>query len=1254
MTIRKRMLRHGPRTGVLAASIGALLASGGVTVTAFAQEDEEDEEAAPTRNDEAIVVTGTRIRRDDFTSTNATVVITAEDMRNLGVTSVAEMINQLPSNVANITPETQTDSAFNLGASIANLRGMNTSNGGTRTLVLVDSSRFISSNSSGSVDLNMIPTALVGRIESVTGGASAAYGSDAIAGVVNVILDNNIEGLRVDLSYNVDDEGEGDNVNLSLGTGFEVLNRRGRVTLGYDYSVTDPIYDCTTREWCAAGRSMIRNGDAIWVGVTNMVSPQAPPYSPLEPTTQYFPGEPQYLVTEGMRYTNVREGMLLASGPTDSTWQQYLNGSIPLSQVVFATNPGAASPTAVGTYRLSDDGRSIESYLDNLTTGQRNFITNQGATGGASPWGEGDPIYYNQPLKSESNRHNLFTRFNYDLENGISLDASLTFSQNDAFSVQNSARNTANFNPGCIFPDNAFLSQQWGASAELRELFADRAQGTNPTPGSQASVPMGCRPAPFLGQTFLDDSLPNAQERWDYPMNGGTTGLRKSTQGLVQRENDTTTETTQLAFGARGDLFEGGSWTWDTRLTVGTSERHADVNNWQSNRRLEMAMHSVWDPTANGNQGGAVCAIDSGAPYVEPTGPGPDFVTAYEPFATMGEYWEARWLAYITDSLDDSQATPEFVQAWFDNLAGRPGSGQAPCAPFNPFGIGQTSQAALDFAFPSIIEGSDNEQSNLSVSFSGDIGSGIGAGPFRMAAGMDYRENTSQNLGNPNQFAARDFSFNFADAYGSDSENKEAFVEFELPLLRDTVAADYLMVNVAARHTESTSRQIEGNAGFVTNQSSRESDSWKASMVWAPVDLMRVRLTRSADIRQPSDRELFQSAQPALSNGGFREVQSPFRINYTGTGTPAGVNESYDEVEVYGGDGGNSNLQEERSITQTLGFVFTPTELLTGLSISVDYFETEIEGGIQNITADQVAQLCLADLIANEYVLESTTQCENVVFDLENPDPTQMYEEYGAAGVTPNPLYPYSNVLAWSSSSRNQEDFFSRGIDLSVSYNTQLSGGGLLNARVLTSRALEQEVDANSGLNGLFPLFNAQGGINVRDVSGQTGSNGIGSIWGSAAGLFTNYSPTPRISGNAFMTYQKNAFSVTGQIRYVGTGKLAKQNAWIGYGESGQRVIQGGAQIGQIVDAPWAPNISATVYNNDLPSWTTLNLNFEYNFSRSRLSFERFESLSAYFNITNVADRIPDFFSGNAAGGVNSTYFSGLGRQYRMGVRMQF
>ena len=1267
MTIRKRMLRHGPRTGVLATSIGALLASGGISGPAFGQDEEE--EAVEGADDDAIIVTGTRIRRDDFSSTNATVVVTAEDMRNLGVISVAEMVNQLPSNVASQTPETRTDLVFNMGASIANLRGLNTSSG-SRTLVLVDSNRFVSSNSSGSVDMNMIPTALVGRIETVTGGASATYGADAMAGVVNVILDNNIEGVRVDLSYNTTDAGDGDNVALSLGTGFEVFDRRGRITLGYDHSQQDPIDDCTTREYCQhnwgvmnqnlapagfAGTPMFRGGtDPLTAGTFNGL----------------YPDQPQYIIREGMQFTRLPQGITIGAGPTDPNFGL----GAPASTIVFASHATTGMTAAnVGSYRFSDDGMHLVPYLDDLSTADRAYVVAEGAAG-STPFGSGGSIYQNVPLLGAQDRDNLFARFSYDLEGGIGVTASLTYGETNTLTKQNSIRQTGMTLP-CIFPTNGFLSPEWGADEYLREMISDRRINSAPVPATNMGGAGTCRPGPYLGNVAADNLLPTAQQLYDFPEAGGTTGISKSMHPFINRMNDTDTKTTNLTLGANGDLFEGGSWTWDASLNWGASEREGTVQNQQSARRVEMATHSLWDPTQNR----VVCAIDSNAPYVAPTGQGPSLVAAYGPFATMGQYWSARWQEYIRRSINGGVADPGYeaeALAYFNNLAGRE-AGTDPCAPFNPFGL-TPDTASVAYIWPSITSFSENSQDGLSLSFSGDIGEGIGAGPFRMAAGMDYRMQESKNYGNPNAYTARDFAnlFAFADNWTGETETSEAFVEFDFPVLRDLPVVDYLMFNVAARKTESTNRRLEGNASILTQESENSTESWKASMVWQPVDLMRVRVTRSADTRAPTAQELFQTNGGSLSTGGQNEVATYFRLNDPATT----INEALDYLETYS-DGGNSTLSPERSVTQTVGVVFTPTELLSGLQLSIDYYETDIKGGIQNVGAGQVDDRCAQQLLNNGFVLDSTAgYCENIVFgepDLSQDVPLtdqaiiDQWNQYAATPLAlgdPNPMVPFTNIETIAGTAENAAPYFSRGIDVSVSYNTQLSGGGVINARVIASRALEQTVHISSGS---IVVFGNTAARSIRDVSGQTGSNGLGSAGGGFAAANTlNYSPTPRISGNMFMTYQKNAFSVTSQVRYIGSGRLNRQQEWVGPGEVGYAASGAPFYYAPLplpppaappaFQYPYPSPTGATAYpystvtDGDLPSWATLNLNFEYDFSRSALSFERFESLSVFLNVENVGNRTPDFFSGTGAGGINTTYFSGIGREYRMGVRMQF
>ena len=118
----------------------------------------------------AIIVTGSRLSRSTFDTPNPVTVMGEESLKQLGVTNVGVGIGQLPSMRASTSPTTQGFGSFNVGANIVNLRGI----GVARNLVLVDGRRFAPSTREGSVDLNLVPSNLVSRIEVVTGGASAS------------------------------------------------------------------------------------------------------------------------------------------------------------------------------------------------------------------------------------------------------------------------------------------------------------------------------------------------------------------------------------------------------------------------------------------------------------------------------------------------------------------------------------------------------------------------------------------------------------------------------------------------------------------------------------------------------------------------------------------------------------------------------------------------------------------------------------------------------------------------------------------------------------------------------------------------------------------------------------------------------------------------------------------------------------------------------------------------------------------------
>ena len=135
------------------------------------------------------------------------------------------MINELPQLSAG--NNSSVNSAGGSGVLTANLRGL----GAARTLTLVNGRRFIPANGAGSVDLATIPTALVKRVEIITGGASAVYGSDAITGAVNFLLRDDFEGLQVGAQFGETSESDGRSVQYDVLFGSNFAEGRGNVTL---------------------------------------------------------------------------------------------------------------------------------------------------------------------------------------------------------------------------------------------------------------------------------------------------------------------------------------------------------------------------------------------------------------------------------------------------------------------------------------------------------------------------------------------------------------------------------------------------------------------------------------------------------------------------------------------------------------------------------------------------------------------------------------------------------------------------------------------------------------------------------------------------------------------------------------------------------------------------------------------------------------------------------------------------------------
>lgn len=208
----------------LACAFGAA-SSIGFTGAVNAQETEQAADAV-----EKIEVTGSRIRRTDIEGANPVTVMSRVDIEKFGITSIGDVLQSIPA--AGSAINTNNNNGGN-GTTTINIRGI----GSNRTLVLVNGKRW-APGLGGSVDLNNIPASIIERIEVLKDGASAVYGSDAIAGVVNIITRQDFEGVHASGYMGQYDEGDGNKEQWDIG--FGAANDKGNVYINVSYVEEEP------------------------------------------------------------------------------------------------------------------------------------------------------------------------------------------------------------------------------------------------------------------------------------------------------------------------------------------------------------------------------------------------------------------------------------------------------------------------------------------------------------------------------------------------------------------------------------------------------------------------------------------------------------------------------------------------------------------------------------------------------------------------------------------------------------------------------------------------------------------------------------------------------------------------------------------------------------------------------------------------------------------------------------------------------
>ena len=210
----------------------------GLSAAAQAQAQATAEAAKDTPEPvEEIVVTASRIARAGFDQPTPTTVIGDIELREGARPNIQQVLNDQPQFRATVSPQVSNGNT-STGTAPVDLRGL----GSVRTLVLLNGRRFVGEN-----NLNFIPAGLVERVEVVTGGASAAWGSGAVAGVVNIILDDDFEGLKLEGQTGVSSRGDGERYGLQGSYGTSFADGAGHFVIGAEYVDDKGIYDRNSR-----------------------------------------------------------------------------------------------------------------------------------------------------------------------------------------------------------------------------------------------------------------------------------------------------------------------------------------------------------------------------------------------------------------------------------------------------------------------------------------------------------------------------------------------------------------------------------------------------------------------------------------------------------------------------------------------------------------------------------------------------------------------------------------------------------------------------------------------------------------------------------------------------------------------------------------------------------------------------------------------------------------------------------------------
>lgn len=435
-------------------------ASSAASVSALAQDA-----ATEATTLDRVEVTGSRIKKVDQESAQPVTVITRADIEKSGVTNVYDLLQAVTasdgSGLSNVT--TQTNGSD--GSQYVSLRGL----GSQRTLVLVDGKRW-PTDTSGQSDLSTIPLAIIERVDILKDGASATYGSDAIAGVVNLITRKNYEGAQVGIQYGQFEPGDGSNTTLDFTIGAAGERTSGVVSVSYTKQDEVMAGDRTISKYPYFGKASVFDFPAGTIPNDPVNYPyyygSAYPANPNNGTTcaDAFAGNGVYRVFPNLtRYYFTNAQSLCGSGT--SVWGVFTGPSgSGISGRAFGNGTGTPFTNGTGIKGDLSNGMTPGDYSSRINT---TYLYNYA------------PVNY---LYQPSERYNIFAAGRVELTDNVSAYTRLTYSKRTSAQqlaeVPLTISNAGNNGPQWAFTmANDSIFNPWGVQSGLN------AAGTGNTNG---------------------------------------------------------------------------------------------------------------------------------------------------------------------------------------------------------------------------------------------------------------------------------------------------------------------------------------------------------------------------------------------------------------------------------------------------------------------------------------------------------------------------------------------------------------------------------------------------------------------------------------------------------------------------------------------------------------------------------------------------------------------------------------------------